>query len=121
MPPCGPAEGRQKDSGRRRYHEIGMSETGPERPLPPEIENAIRAVALTDRPEVAALTLAAIAHRAIVELNKLARAEAVGRRGTPEWGTWAGLANSARDAVLRVSTCRKSAGELARGATGEGT
>jgi hypothetical protein len=96
-----------------------MSESGPERPLPPEIEGAIRAVASAERPAAAALTLAAIAHRAIVELNKLARAEAVGRRGQPDWGTWAGLANSARDAVLRVSTCRKSAGELARSRPGE--
>lgn len=84
-----------------------------ERPLPPEVDAAIRATATADQPAPAALALAAIAHRAITELNKLARAEANQRRGQPDWGTWAGLSNSARDAVLKVSTCRKAATELA--------
>lgn len=86
--------------------------SGYERPLPPEVDAAIRATA-AGQAAPAALALAAIAHRAITELNKLARAEASRRRGQPDWGTWAGLSNSARDAVLKVSTCRKSATELA--------
>jgi hypothetical protein len=82
-------------------------------PIPREVEEAIRGSAAA-RPEEAALTLSAIANRAIAELNKLARAEANRRRGQPDWGAWAGLANAARDAVLRTSTCRKMATELAR-------
>ncbi len=92
---------------------------GYERPLPREVDDALRAVGTAERPEGAALTLAAIAHRALTELNKLARAEAGRRRGQPEWGSWAGLSNSARDAVLKVSTCRKAAGDLA-GSKGQG-
>ncbi len=83
-------------------------------PIPREIEEAIRGNTAAVRPEEAALTLSAIANRAIAELNKLARAEANRRRGQPDWGAWAGLANAARDAVLRTSTCRKMATELAR-------
>ena len=84
------------------------------RPLPKAVEDAIRGVSETEGPAAAALTLAAIANRAIAELNKLARAEANRQRGQPDWGTWAGLANSARDAVLKTATCRKAAGELAQ-------
>lgn len=82
-------------------------------PIPREVEEAIRGSAAA-RPEEAALTLSAIANRAIAELNKLARAEANRRRGQPDWGAWAGLANAARDAVLRTSTCRKMSTELTR-------
>ncbi|MGH2355826.1 MAG: hypothetical protein ACRDI2_05360 [Chloroflexota bacterium] len=88
------------------------SDVGDERPIPREVDDAIRGVSAAERPEQAALTLAAIANRAIAELNKLARAEANRHRGQPAWGSWAGLANTARDAVLRVSTCRKTAAEL---------
>lgn len=108
-----------------RYHSGDMSETSSAdeaRAIPREVDDAIRLAATTERPEQAALTLAAIANRAIAELNKLARAEANRRRGQPDWGTWAGLANTARDAVLKVSTCRKVALELARkvASSGEG-
>lgn len=89
------------------------------RPLPREVEEALRNVSVAETPEEAVLTLSAIATRAVAELNKLARAEANRRRGQPEWGTWAGLANSARDAVLKVSTCRKAATELARRTKGD--
>ena len=82
--------------------------------LPKEIEEAIRAAAAGGAPEQDALTLAAIANRAIAELNKLAKAEANARRGQPEWGAWAGLANTARDAVLKLAAARRVAGELAR-------
>jgi hypothetical protein len=98
-----------------------MPAASTERALPPEVDSAIRAVATAEAPAGAALTLALIAHRAINELNKLARAEAARHRGQADWGTWAGLANSARDAVLRVSTCRRAAGELARQAPPSGT
>ncbi|MBI3974594.1 MAG: hypothetical protein HY332_25230 [Chloroflexi bacterium] len=94
-----------------------MSETaGSEelRPIPKEVDDAIRGVATAESPEHAALTLAAIANRAVAELNKLARAEGARRRGQPDWGDWAGLANTARDAVLKTATCRKTAADLAR-------
>jgi hypothetical protein len=94
-----------------------MSETGQDPPLPSEVDQAIRAAAGAETPERAALTLAAIANRAVAELNKLARAEAISRRGSPEWGAWAGLANTARDAVLRVATCRKAATDLVKNAS----
>jgi hypothetical protein len=84
------------------------------RPLPPAVDEAIRGVAAAERPDQAALTLAAIATRAIAELNRLARAEANQRRGRPDWGAWASLANAARDAVLKLSACRRAAADLAR-------
>ena len=86
------------------------------RPLPRAVEDAIRDAAGTggEDAERGVLTLAAIANRAVAELNKLARAEANMRRGTEDWGAWASLANSARDAVLKMATCRKVAVELFR-------
>ena len=84
------------------------------RPIPKTVEDAIRGAAASEPPEEAALVLAAIANRAMAELNKLARAQGAARRGTPDWGSWAALANAARDAVLRVATCRKTAFDLAR-------
>jgi hypothetical protein len=89
-------------------------------PIPREVDQAIRDAATIQAPARAALTLAAIANRAIAELNKLARAEANRRRGQADWGTWAGLANTARDAVLRVSSCRKAATELVQRHPAEG-
>ena len=84
------------------------------RPIPKEVDDAIRGVTAAERPDQAALTLAAIAHRAIAELNTLARGEANKRRGQPDWGMWASLANAARDAVLKLSACRRVAVELAQ-------
>ena len=95
------------------------SATSDVRPLPKAVEDAIRGVSAAEAPGQAALTLAAIANRAIAELNKLARAEANRQRGQPDWGTWAGLANSARDAVLKTATCRKAAAELAQKANAD--
>jgi len=85
------------------------------RSLPVAVEHAIRdAGGGGIDAERGVLTLAAIANRAVAELNKLARAEANARRGTEDWGAWASLANSARDAVLKMATCRKVATELFR-------
>lgn len=92
----------------------GSGDASDARPLPKEVEDAIRGVAAAQSPAAAALTLAAIANRAVAELNKLARAQSNARRGQPDWGIWAGLANTARDAVLRVATLRKVATELAQ-------
>ncbi len=64
-------------------------------------------------PEAAALALANLSSRVVVELNKLARTEAQARRGQPEWGRWAKLANAARGSVLQAASCRDVARELA--------
>jgi hypothetical protein len=98
-----------------------VAETGETRPIPKEVDDAIRAAAVAESAEDAALTLAAIANRAIAELNKLARTQSQARRGQPDWGTWAGMANAARDAVLRVATCRKTAAELVQKKGGRAT
>jgi hypothetical protein len=84
------------------------------RALPGEVERAIRGVSEAETPAAAALTLAAIANRATAELNKLARTQSSARRGQSDWGAWAGLANTARDAVLKTATCRKVASQLAQ-------
>ena len=111
---CGCAGAPARRRGRYScIEDAEMSDAEPaDRPIPPEVEAAIRNVATMESPEQAALTLAAIANRAVAGLNKLARAESNARRGQPEWGAWAALANTARDAVLRVATCRKAATEL---------
>jgi hypothetical protein len=82
--------------------------------VPPDVDAVVRAAAEGAAPIDAALTLAAIANRAIAELNKVARAEANARRGAPDWGAWASLANAARDAALKTATCRKVATELSK-------
>jgi hypothetical protein len=82
--------------------------------IPPEVDTLVRAAAEAASPVQAALTLAAIANRAIAELNKVARGEANARRGAEDWGAWASLANAARDAALKTATCRKVATELSR-------
>ncbi len=95
-----------------------MAEPAPDlverRPLPPAVEQAIREATESPARAEAVLTLAAVANRAIASLNTLARAEANARRGAEDWGAWASLANAARDAVLRMATCRKIAADLAR-------
>ncbi len=65
-------------------------------------------------PEEAAVMLAAIAHRAGNELHRLARAQANVHRGTPVWGPWAALANTARDAVLKMAALRRGAADAVR-------
>jgi hypothetical protein len=68
-----------------------------------------------DRPaDEAALALAELASRVAVELHKLARAQAANRKGQPDWGSWAKLANAARSGVLQAATCRDAARGLPR-------
>src|SRR5687768_9612600 len=86
------------------------------RPLPQEVEAAIRAAADEPNRADAVLTLAAIANRAIATLNTLARHESNARRCLHDWGTWAALANAARNTVLQTATLRKTATTLARAA-----
>ena len=79
----------------------------------PEIDAVIRAAAARADP-AGAVELALVANRVVSELHKLARNIANEKRGTPEWGRWASLVNSSRDAVLRTATCRKTAVQLAQ-------
>ncbi|MEI8219596.1 MAG: hypothetical protein WCH91_03070 [bacterium] len=65
-------------------------------------------------PDEAAVILAAIAHRAGNELHRLARTQANVHRGTPAWGPWAALANTARDAVLKMAALRRGAADAVR-------
>lgn len=69
---------------------------------------------LTDglAPEAAAAALAVLTSRAATRLHVLARGEASGRKGQPEWAAWAALQNAARSVVLQASTCRDLAGRL---------
>ncbi len=92
----------------------GSAESEAGTAIPPEVDTLVRAAAENASPVQAALTLAAIANRAIAELNKVARAEANAKRGEADWGAWASLANAARDAALKTATCRKVATDLSR-------
>ena len=80
----------------------------------PSAEQVLQAA--TSRPPAeAALALAELVNRSCVELHKLARAQAQARRGEPDWGDWAKLANAARTAVLQAASCRDAARGLGRG------
>jgi len=79
-------------------------------------ETLIASVATDRPPPEAALALADLANRVAVELHKLARAEAANRKGQPDWGSWAKLANSARAGVLQAAACRDAARGLPRDA-----
>ena len=85
-----------------------------QRPVPLDVEEAIKAALDNPSREEAVLSLAAIANRTIAALNTLARTEANARRGQEDWGTWAALANAARNTVLQTATLRKTATTLAR-------
>ena len=85
-----------------------------QRPVPREVEAAIQTALDNPAREEAVLTLAAIANRTIAALNTLARSESNARRGQEDWGTWAALANAARNTVLQTATLRKTATNLAR-------
>ena len=61
----------------------------------------------------AVYVVAVLANRSAAELHRLAKGEATARKGTPEWGTWAALQNSARKLVLDSSTARDGAARLA--------
>jgi|GEM_PF-2208303 hypothetical protein len=60
-------------------------------------------------PEQAVAVLAQMFTAIAAELHKLARDESTRRKGQPDWPTWAQLQNTARDAMLRASMCRKLA------------
>ena len=78
-----------------------------QRPSAKNIDGAIRDLANAP-PEVAISDLAAVANRAVIELNKVARTQANLLRGAPEWGKWARLANATRSTVLQMAAVRDS-------------
>ena len=59
-------------------------------------------------PDRAIQDLTAVANRAVIELHKIAREQARDRRGAPDWGKWAKVANAARSGVLQVAAIRDS-------------
>jgi len=69
-------------------------------------------------PEQALADLTNVANRAIIELHKLARQEANARRGQPEWGKWARLANAVRSGVLQIAAVRDSVKGIRSGTDG---
>jgi hypothetical protein len=69
------------------------------------IEDAIRRLGEAP-PERAVADLTAVANRAIIELHRVARAQANAHRGEAEWGRWARLANAVRSGVLQLAAIR---------------
>lgn len=63
-------------------------------------------------PDAAVYAAAVLLNRAAAELYKRVRAAAVERRGSEDWGSWAGLQNVARAVVLQSSTARDNAAAL---------
>jgi hypothetical protein len=80
-------------------------------------EEWIRQLVDGQAPEAAALALAEVSSRVVAELHRRARAEAQARRGQPDWGRWAKLANAARGTVLQAASCRDVARELKANST----
>lgn len=70
-----------------------------------ELETAIHELRSAS-PEEAVVALTGLANRAIIDLHNVARGEAGKRRGEPDWGQWARLANAARSAVLQIAAVR---------------
>ncbi len=77
------------------------------RPALDQVEKLVRELA-SGPPGQAVVDLTAVANRAVIELHKLARQEANQRRGEPDWGKWARLANAARSGVLQIAAVRDS-------------
>ncbi len=88
----------------------------PHDPTADEIEQAIRQLGAR-APEESIPGLTAVANRAIIELHRVARAEANQRRGQADWGKWARLANAVRSGVLQLASIRDSVKGLGLAAT----
>ena len=76
-------------------------------PTPEDVERAIRQIGAR-APEEAIPGLTLLANRAIIELHRVSREQANQRRGQPDWGKWARLANAIRSGVLQVAAIRDS-------------
>jgi hypothetical protein len=77
-----------------------------------QIDRLIAGLLASLPPDEAVYLTALLVNRAATELHKRTRAEAGARRGTDNWGSWAGLQNAARGLVLQSSTCRDHAAAL---------
>jgi hypothetical protein len=84
-----------------------------ERDVQAEADRLIKGLADGLGPAEAVYVVSVVANRAAAELHRLARAEATGHRGAPEWGDWARFQNAARALVLQSSTARDEAARLA--------
>jgi hypothetical protein len=83
------------------------------RALQAEIDPRIQEIAQSDLIEERVARLAVLLNRTATELHRLARAEANERKGSPEWGAWASLQNTARGVVLQSSSLRDLAVRIA--------
>lgn len=90
-----------------------MSDELRRRQLPEPAEVLLKQLAETDPPEEASRLLANTVNRAIAALHRLARDQAAAKKGQPDWGAWAKLANASRSAVLAASMCREIANGMA--------
>ena len=78
-----------------------------------EVDRLIRTLAADLDPSESVFMVAMLASRAAAELHRLARAQAADTKGTPEWGSWAALQNTARKLVLDAASARDGAAKLA--------
>ncbi len=74
-------------------------------PTAEEIERFVRQLGAR-APEESIPGLTLIANRAVIELHRVARAQANQQRGQEDWGTWARLANAVRSGVLQLASIR---------------
>ena len=114
-----PSQAGDSASGESRRADNGEAAPSPIRPATPggdvqaEADRLIKSLEAELGAEAAVYAVAVLANRAAAELHRLAKGEATSRKGTPEWGTWAALQNSARKLVLDSSTARDGAARLA--------
>ncbi len=114
-----PSEPAPSDSDAGEVTTGGSAASSAPRPATPggdvqaEADRLIKGLEAELGAEAAVYAVAVLANRAAAELHRLAKSEATARKGTPEWGTWAALQNSARKLVLDSSTARDGAARLA--------
>lgn len=84
-----------------------------ERDVQAEVDRFIKATTEGLAAEEAAYAVAVLLNRGAAELHRVARATATERKGSPDWGRWAALYNTARTLVLQASTARDAAAQLA--------
>ena len=87
-----------------------MAEQAPD--VQPRIDQLLAQLLAELSPEEAVYVAAVLVNRGAIELHKRVRAGASARRGADDWGSWAGLQNTARNLVLQSSTCRDNAAAL---------
>jgi hypothetical protein len=75
-------------------------------------DRLIRELTAGLQPGEAANVVAILAGRAAAELHRLAKGQATEAKGSPDWGAWAALQNTARKLVLDASSARDGAARL---------